>query len=124
MFVTPYNFSVDADANFEHPVGVSSTVPDMDLPLSVLVDRYTKGLYVPSFAGTYSEDEDEFFPDLDALDLADRQDFLERNAARIRSLQDSLRSIETPAASGASQREAGVELPSKLVNEPPEASLH
>jgi len=67
-----------SQANYVRPQGEvnnlpSLTVPDMSIPLSVLLDKFTRGQPLPaSYNPVYDEDND--LPDPRTLDLVDIQE--------------------------------------------------
>lgn len=87
--------NVISSANYVRPLGEvnnspSLTVPDMSIPLSVLLDRFTRGQPLPA-TGQPMYDEDNDFPDPRTLDLVDIQEMRSNLNERSRSLSDEIR---------------------------------
>lgn len=82
---TSMNFVfADDSGDYETPVGVSRTVPDMSMSLRELLEKHTRGFPVPQFQGVYSDEE---LPDLDRLDLTEIQEIREGVALGIEDLK-------------------------------------
>lgn len=67
----------------------SLTVPDESLSVKEIMARYANGLplggqKVPVYHG------EEFVPDMERLDLSEKHELLQENAARIKAMQDDL----------------------------------
>lgn len=83
--------------NYEHrsefgdtePVDpVSMTVPDLSLSVSEIMDRYTRGLPLPSYEESWSEDD---FPDFASMDLVELEAYREELAQQINFVQEESR---------------------------------
>lgn len=79
MFKTQYNYDHLDPKNYETPVGVSLTVPDMSYSIQELFDRYRVGLppqvsLMPEYPNGDNPDFDDLSPIDTALDLVDVDD--------------------------------------------------
>lgn len=65
----------------------SLTLPDQTMSMRTILDRYARGLPIGGHkTPIYNGDED--LPELDHMDLAERQELLERNKERIQELRE------------------------------------
>jgi len=78
---TPWNYDSKNSRNFEYPKGESLTVPDMTLPLSELLARYTRGSEVPMFQPIYEGDTD--VPDISRMDTVEKTAYAKHIAQQI-----------------------------------------
>lgn len=60
----------------------SNTVPDMTMSIAEIMERHTRGIPINKKIEVYNGDE-EVVPDLSKMDLADRQEFIERTKEEI-----------------------------------------
>lgn len=80
----------------------SMTVPDQTLSMRQILDRYTRGLPIDASVRIPEADdaEDEFYPDIAYMDLADVQRLRDDAAERVRELKAKAKS-EADAAKAA-----------------------
>lgn len=89
---TPYNYNLGDDIkDMEIPDPVSLTVPDMSMPLKTLIERYTRGLPIPTLQPIYS---DEDYPDVEKMDFAELHELKHHNKILIQDLIEETRQIE------------------------------
>lgn len=94
-FKTPYNadkFPKDDEINLEP----SLTVPDEQLSIREIVERFSKGLPLPSTMtkqGHYELDEDDEseFPDTSKMDITEKEDYIEERAIELQVIKDRLK---------------------------------
>lgn len=74
--------------NKDHEVNnlPSLTIPDQNLSIRQIIDRYTRGLPVTGFTPIY-EGEDYDLPDPRTLDLVERQEMAERIKEEVASIK-------------------------------------
>lgn len=87
MFRTPYKYD-HTKQKYAHNTKPSMTVPQMALSIREIVDKFTRGVPVPSRTPSYS---DEFIPDIDTLDFVERDALHEASIARVQELNDELK---------------------------------
>lgn len=92
LYVTNLTRDFQLTTNGEVNSGKSMTVPDQAVPLSELVVRYAKGEEVPEYIPSYQdEDDDNVYPDLRQMDMADRQAFMEDVSSQVEYHKDTIR---------------------------------
>lgn len=87
FFQTPYNFDPAAQTNFEHPVGVSETVPDQLIDLRLMLQRSASGIPVPMRQDGYSLED---YPDIFKMDEFELVEFRENLAHNMQVMKDEL----------------------------------
>lgn len=93
-FKTQYNAHL-FPKNYEENNLPSATIPDQSLSVKDILQRYANGLplggaKVPVYNG------EDYIPDLDRLDLAERAALIESNAQRILEMQKDLQRRRNP----------------------------
>lgn len=68
MIVSTITYVENAPENYEHPKGVSLTVPDMAMSIQQIMERYVTGNPIDNQETAYFDDE---FPDLRMLSKTD-----------------------------------------------------
>ncbi|QCQ84966.1 hypothetical protein [Blackfly microvirus SF02] len=86
-----YNVA-DEPKSYEKNFMPSKTIPDQTMSLKILLERFTRGLPLPSASGYgeaqyYGEDED-YMINPSTLDLAEREEILRNNKNRIHDLNN------------------------------------
>lgn len=80
----------EAPTTYEHPKGVSMTIPDQTLSLRELVARHTRGQSVPQHIGVFDDDNDNLMPELDKMDTLQKVDYLQSLKQSIQQTQQDL----------------------------------
>lgn len=90
---TPYNYIPSEGKKFTQK---SQTVPDMAIPLAVLLDRHTRGVPVDLAAKIplYDEEETSIGINGKTLDLVDLQELREANKQTILDLKQELKNAK------------------------------
>lgn len=84
------NFNPDSPDNYEHPTGVSMTVPDESFTIAELFQRAAQGLPITTREKDAVYNEDYWHPSEDGdYDLADYHSEVLELQARRRSLQEA-----------------------------------
>lgn len=107
-FATQYNNKRARDP--ERNTKPSLTIPDQSMTIREIMIRYAKGLPISGGRVPLYENEDgeeDFYPDIEHMDLADRQQFLE----------DSKKEIELAKAEVARREKRNKELTAKATRE-------
>lgn len=86
--------------------GISKTTPDMTLSMREMVRRHTKGLHIDGGRVPIFNGPDDDLPDLNTLDLADRQIVLENVEKEIREINE--RKIKTAREAQKKRQDAEV----------------
>lgn len=77
---------------YEKETGPSMTVPDMSLSVSELLERHTRGLPIPQFVPTYTDEEHELESiDFLHLDLTEQDELRDHLKESVASMQEKLR---------------------------------
>lgn len=87
QFKTQYNYEEFPDAG-EIIKGRSMTIPDQTLSVKELMERYARGLSLSGVKVPIYEGDEEGMPDLEHLDLADRQLLLETAQQEIEDIRN------------------------------------
>lgn len=82
----PLNFDFTTDVKPEKNTQPSETVPDQAMSIREILDRYAKGLPL-SGARVPVFDEEDDMPDVRGLDLAERQEVVERYLEELKILK-------------------------------------
>lgn len=103
----------------------SMTQPDMTMSLQELLEKHVRGLDVPTYAGTYQHEDDDFIPNPLTLDLADISEMQRVNAAKIEALRAELQAAQQPKepdeVDGSSPKQPGDSPQSAEGDRPPES---
>lgn len=86
---TQLSFDASEASNYEHPVGISQTVPDQGLSLRDLIDQQNKGLQPKLNESHYTDD---FMPDLTRYDVTEIAEMHETITEQINQDTDYLKS--------------------------------
>lgn len=94
-FKTPYNANTqfaDDLGRWEHKAAEkpSQTIPDQSLSVSEIMRRYSRGLPLGGQKVPVYEGDEDYFPDLSKMDLADRQQYLEDRKEEFVELQGKI----------------------------------
>lgn len=76
---------------YEKNLRPSVTIPDQSMSIKTIMERYARGLPATDVKTPIYHGEDEFFPDLSKMDLADRQTFIEEKQDELKELNERLR---------------------------------
>lgn len=87
------NYSYEEAHNFEHPTGVSKTVPNQVLSPKEMLEKFTRGvpLNATSKEPIYSDME---LPDFAAMDFVEIQEWREANQQEIKKMTEELEAAE------------------------------
>lgn len=69
----------------------SKTVPDQSLSVQEILRRYARGLPLSDVKTPIYEGDEQTFPDLSKMDLADREAYLDEQVIRLQNLKDDLK---------------------------------
>lgn len=97
-YKTHYNIHLWPDWAEENN-GVSQTVPDMSYTVDEIVARHARGitnLNVQTKVEIYEGDED-FFPDLRAMDISERHEYLQQRAEEYKELESKAKEAKKRA---------------------------
>lgn len=89
IWKTPYN-AIAFDNNYEVNTSPSLTIPDQSMSMSEIMRRFASGLPVHGERVPIYNGEDEDLPDLEHMDLADRESILKAVKADISDQKDRL----------------------------------
>lgn len=95
QFATQYNNKRVRDP--ESNKKPSLTIPDQSMTIREIMTRYAKGLPISGGRVPLYENEDgeeDFYPDIEHMDLADRQQFLEDSKKQIQEAQAEVKRRE------------------------------
>jgi len=73
----------------------SLTIPDETMSIREILSRFSRGLSVDQKISYY--DEEDYHPDLSKMDLADREDYIEKVKQELKDIQDKLKTEDTTA---------------------------
>lgn len=69
----------------------SKTVPDQSLSVQEILRRYARGLPLSDVKTPIYEGDENTFPDLSKMDLADREQYLDEQVIRLQNLKEDLK---------------------------------
>lgn len=69
----------------------SKTVPDQSLSVQEILRRYARGLPLSDVKTPIYDGDENNFPDLSKMDLADREAYLDEQVERLQALKDDLK---------------------------------
>lgn len=118
MFQTQYNRKSFPDSRNELPVGKSMTIPDQTLSIKQILDRYARGLPLGGAKEPIYEGEEDFTPDLEHMDLADRQEYLENVEKEVSEIKERMDKREKQRAEKKAARAAAEAAQVKALTEP------
>jgi hypothetical protein len=73
----------------------SLTIPDETMSIREILSRYSRGLSVDQKVPYF--DEEDYHPDLSKMDLADREDYIEKVKQELKDLHEKLKTEDTNA---------------------------
>lgn len=89
---TSANYRLGMSPNdMEHDFGPSQTIPEHAMSIQDILHRASRGLPVKTRTPIYSDDD---FPDLNKLDIAEKQELFERNQEFINKTRTELNKAE------------------------------
>lgn len=68
----------------------SMTVPDQTMPIREILDRYARGLPLDNLKTPVYNGEDDDFPDLSKMDLADREQYIMDRQQELKEINERL----------------------------------
>lgn len=94
---TQYN-AEEFPKGYEKPRGVSLTIPDQSMSLKTLLERFTRGLPLPSASGygaeQYYGDDEDYMINPATLDISEKHELINNNKQRIYDIQKELHEQE------------------------------
>lgn len=114
--VTSLNYFYEEAHNFEHPTGISQTVPNQVMTPSEMLQKFARGIPMP---GTVREPiySDQELPDFDKMDFVEIQEWREENQSEIKKLQDELNAAEEEIKKRAAKDALKKEIEDELKNQ-------
>lgn len=86
---------MEFDKHYEQNNLPSCTIPDQTMSLRTLLERFTRGLPLPSASGygdpQYYGDDEDYMTDIRHLDLADREEILRNHKTKVYDLQERVK---------------------------------
>ncbi|AXH77877.1 MAG: hypothetical protein [Microviridae sp.] len=97
---------------FEKNTQPSMTVPDQAMPMREIMRRYASGLPIAAGKVPIYEDPESDLPDLTNMDLADRQEYIEKAAQELKEVKQRLDEKEAEK-----QKKASIAAAKKILHE-------